>query len=63
MEPQEQSAEARAEIKVKLIENGVLIKLGPGWLAFPTWPEASAHIAARIEKLKRERDGSPKGGC
>lgn len=63
MDPVEQSAEARAEIKVKLIENAILVKAGPGWLSFETWDKASSHIGARLEKLKKERVGTPKGGC
>ena len=65
-ERQSQAAADRAEIKVKLIENGVLIKAGAdGWFSFPGepgnaaagWPAASQHIFARLEALERQRRG------
>lgn len=60
MEPQEQSASDRAEIKIKLIENGVLVKIGPEWFSFKTWEEASVHIDARLEKLAKVRQEVPR---
>ena len=51
----QQSAHDRAEIKIKLIENGVLVKGGIEWFSFKTWDEASKHIGARLEKLKKTR--------
>lgn len=56
---QEQSAIDRATIKVKLIENSILVGCGPdGWFSFKTWEGkggASEHIAARLERLEKER--------
>ena len=51
-----QRQDSQAEIKIKLIENGILVKAGPsGWFTFPDWPTAGKHIAARLEALRRAR--------
>jgi len=60
MEPKEQSVADRAEIKVKLIDNGILVKQGPSWRTFNNWFDASIHIGARIEKLKKEWSEKPR---
>lgn len=61
MSAEEQSAQDRAEIKVKLIENGVLVKVGPEWFSFKTWDEASSHIGGRLERLELARQqGMPR---
>lgn len=66
MEPQEQSAHDRAEIKIKVLSNGILVKAGIEWSAFPNWVLASDYIAERLASSKvgslRDRLG-PKGGC
>ena len=56
-EREKQSAMDRAEIKVKLLENGVLVKTGQGWFSFKTWSEASFHINSRIKALLSKRTG------
>lgn len=58
MTPEQQKAHDQAEIKVKLIDNGVLVKIGPGWFAFDSWVRASECIGRRIETLLHERRGS-----
>ncbi len=63
MEPHEQSAHDKAQIVVKLIENGVLVKAGSAWFSFPTWTKASEHIGERLKVLQGERTGAAKGGC
>lgn len=50
-ERQKQSAEDRAEIKIKLIRNGLLVKCIKGWDAFPSWEKAQEHIAKLIDGL------------
>ncbi len=45
----------RAEIKIRLIENGILVGAGQGWFTFQTWERASEHIALRLERLEKER--------
>lgn len=55
MTPQEQRHTDQAEIKVKLIENGVLVRCGDGWFSFDTWEKASAHIAERLKALEKKR--------
>lgn len=53
---QQQSAADGNELRIKLIENAIIVKAGPaGWFAFDDWPKASAHIAARIDVLKAKR--------
>lgn len=52
-----QSADDRAEIKVKVIENGVLVKTGEGWFSFPDWDSAAPYIGRRIEALRKKRAG------
>lgn len=51
----QQSASDKAEIKIKLIDNGLLVKTGQSWLAFTSWTEASAFVNARIVALKKKR--------
>lgn len=61
MDNTQQSAMDRATIRVKLIENGVMVGCGElGWFAFKTWEDASEHIAARLEKLKKLRQEAPR---
>ena len=55
MDPKEQSAFDKATIKVRLIENAILVTCGEGWLSFETWERASQHIAARVAALKAKR--------
>lgn len=43
-----QAEQDKAEIKVKVINNGILVKAGEGWFTFKTWDEASIHIGHRI---------------
>ncbi len=43
-------------ISVRLIENGLLVKTGPGWLFFLTWEKASEHIEKRLQALEKERE-------
>lgn len=58
-ENQQQRDVDRATIKVKLIENSILVGCGPeGWFSFLKWDGkggASEHIAARLERLVKER--------
>ena len=49
---QTQADHDRAEIKVKVIANGLLVKIASGWFAFDTWEKASAHIALEIKSLR-----------
>lgn len=56
----QQSQSDRAEIKIKLLDNGLLIKTGPSWLAFPTWKEASEFVGARIKALEKKRLAAPR---
>lgn len=63
MEPKEQSVMDKTTIKVRVIENAVMVSAGDGWFSYPTWDKASEHIGIRIERLKAERLGAPKGGC
>lgn len=62
MEPKLQQRTAdKAEIKVKLIENGILVGAGPdGWFSFPTWAKASEHIGLRLDRLAKERQEAPR---
>lgn len=55
--PQEQSNMDRTQIAVRLIENGILIRVGIGWVYFLDWEKASTHIAARLEALRIKRNG------
>lgn len=48
----------QAEIKIRLAENGLMVRIGKGWLVFPTWAEASTHIEARLKALKEKREES-----
>lgn len=63
LNPEEQSANDRSEIKIKVIENGILIRTGSAWLAYDSWARASSAIGHRIEQIKKARTGVPKGGC
>lgn len=63
MDNKEQSAHDKAQIVVKLIENGVLVKTGPAWFSFATWPEAAEHIGQRLKTLQGERAGAGRDGC
>ena len=50
-------------ILIRLIDNGVLVKTGLGWIHFASWDGpggASECIAKRFEALKRERAATPK---
>lgn len=55
-----QSALDRATVKVRLIENGVLVSGGEGWFTFATWAKASEHIGLRLERLAKERQEAPR---
>ena len=65
--PEQQATHDRSEIKVKLCENGLMVKAGEGWLVFEGaegnpvagWIKASEHIRARLLALqqKRQREG------
>jgi len=54
-ESKKQSEEDRAIIRVKLIENAVLVGAGAGWHSFADWPDASSYIERRIASLKEKR--------
>lgn len=50
-------------ISVRVIENGILVKCGPGWVHFKEWDGsdgASEYVYRRIEKLKSERAAAPR---
>lgn len=52
----EQREQERAQIKIRLIENAVLVSGGQhGWFSFPTWAAAASHIEARLQALKKKR--------
>lgn len=53
-----QSEFDRAEIKVKLIDNGVLVKTGNSWLAFDQWERAAVFIGERLKTLDKKRKES-----
>ncbi len=55
MNAHEQSALEKATIKVRLIENGVLVSSGDGWFTFDSWEGASRHIKHRIDSLMATR--------
>ncbi len=56
MSAQDQSAADKAVIKIKLIENGILVGCGiDGWFSFETWERASEHIGMRIKRLESDR--------
>ena len=56
---EQQRQEDRAEIKIKLIENAIIVKDGQGgWRSFPTWAAASFHINSRIKALMTKRNGA-----
>lgn len=43
------------DIKVRLIENAILVSAHGRWFGFPDWPTASRHVEARLEALKKAR--------
>lgn len=53
--PRQQSEYDNAVIKVKLIENAVLVGAGTGWFSFPDWEKASHHVGARLKILQEQR--------
>ncbi len=56
--PEQQRDLDLSEIKVRVIENAILIKLGTGWLSFGSWTGkggASEHIDHRIKALFKKR--------
>ena len=55
MTPSQQSANDRAEIKIRLIDNGYLVGSGSRWLAFKSWEEASRHISSQVMQLMSKR--------
>lgn len=55
MTPAEQAEQARAEIKIRVIDNAVLVGTAGRWLAFGTWDEASKMIGARVKDLFSKR--------
>ena len=56
--PEQQRDLDLSEIKIRVIENAILVKSGTGWLSFQNWSGnggASAHISHRIAKVYSER--------
>lgn len=56
--PEQQRDQDMSEIKIRVIQNAILVKLGTAWLSFPEWTGkagASAHIEYRIQALYKER--------
>lgn len=56
--PEQQRDIDLSEIKIRVIENAILVKLGTGWLSFGSWNGkggASDHISHRIGLLYKER--------
>lgn len=53
--PEQQRDLDLSEIKIRVIDNAILIKVGVGWLSFKDWPEASKHISHRIQTLYKIR--------
>lgn len=47
-----------SEIKIRVIENAILVKLGTAWLSFGSWTGkggASEHIGYRLQTLYKKR--------
>lgn len=63
-QPEKQRTVDKAEIKIRLIENGILVGAGPdGWFSFTKWEGqhgASEHIGARLERIAKERQEAPR---
>lgn len=57
-EAQIQSEHDRAEIKIKVIENGLIVKTGLGWFAYEDDEKAFANVRARIKALRAKRTGA-----
>lgn len=53
--PEQQRDIDLSEIKIKVIDNAILVRLGPAWLSFATWDEASANVGERIATVYKER--------
>lgn len=53
--PEQHRKEEADLIKVRLVENAILVRAGAGWFSFQTWTEASKHIEARLNALKEQR--------
>lgn len=56
MDAKTQSQTDQAEIKIKLIENGVLVKTGAGWFTFDDDEAAWRHVKARLAALRAKRE-------
>ena len=57
MTPEQQRAVDQAEIKVRIIDNGLLVRAGRGWLFFKTWEEASAEVGKWLKVVESKRNG------
>lgn len=56
-EIEKQRREENDIIKIKVIDNGLNLKTGPGWLYFQDMAAALPTINARIAKIKESRKG------
>ena len=57
MTPERQRAADQSEIKVKRINNGLLVRgLGDGWLYFKSWEEASPEIGKKLDEREHKSD-------
>jgi len=46
-----------AEVKVKIIANGLLVKTQDGWFSFRTWDDASKHIESALVIIRKRLFG------
>lgn len=53
LQKEHQSAFDKSEVKVKMVQNGFIVKTGE-WFVFPTWEEAVAHMGRHFHAIKKE---------
>lgn len=53
MTPEQQRRDSMAEVKIRPIVNGVLVKDATGWRAFDLWGEASSYIEQRLIEIRK----------
>lgn len=44
------------DIRIRLIENAVLVGGAGKWFTFSGWPEASVHVCERLKALQKKRN-------
>lgn len=47
-------------ILIRVIENGVLVRCGIGWMYYPNWERASEGVGDRIDAIKKKRQEKPR---